>query len=90
MSIYQFMFNSKPYPANPESAAYGGAYICCWVNSDSHDDALEKATEYCREEGWEVLSIEEDFIAQREQYEDKPEFLEFYDIAERSCSTAVS
>jgi len=42
---------------------------------------MEKATEYCGEEGWEVLAVEEDFIACREQYEDTPDSLQCYDEA---------
>ena len=81
MSIYYFMFNAKPLPENPESEDCGGAYINCWINSTNRDDAFNTAKEYCDEEGWQILNIEEEFIACREQYEDTPESLKCYDQA---------
>jgi hypothetical protein len=81
MSIYHFMFSAKPLPNNPESEECGGAYINCWISSDDRDDAFNIAGEYCDNEGWQIMSIKEEFIASRERYEEIHDSLECYDQA---------
>jgi hypothetical protein len=89
MSVYHFIFEAKPFPANPESTSYEGAYINCWINSADYSDALTAAKDFCSEEGWEVLGIEGDCLVDREQYENAPESLRFYDQAVESGLAAM-
>ena len=81
MSVYQFMFEARPFPANPESTSCEGAYITCWIHAEDYSEALTAAKEFCSEEGWEVLGIEGDCLVDREQYESTSEALKFYDHA---------
>jgi hypothetical protein len=75
------MFETKPLLTNPEHKEYGGAYTSCWINSENREMALKTAQQCCMTDGWEALSIEEEFIAYREQYENESDSLECYDEA---------
>ena len=81
MSIFYFMFEGKPLLSNPESQEFEGAYICCWVKSDNENLALSSAKAYIEDEGWEIVCIEEKFVAKREEYIDNQESLDAFDQA---------
>ncbi|WP_047154399.1 hypothetical protein [Aneurinibacillus tyrosinisolvens] len=63
------MFEAIPNLDNPEKEEYAGAFVTCWVNSIDLNSALSKAKGFINDEGWEVIRIEEQFIAKREWYE---------------------
>lgn len=81
MKIYYLLLEGKPYTDNGESKEVLGAYINCWVKAKNKKAAEDLAIEYISSEGWETLNIEEMWIAEREQYVDEPDSLEFYDQA---------
>lgn len=81
MKIYYILLEGKPFLNNKEGKEVAGAFINCWVNSEDETTAKDKAVEYVNDQGWEVLNIEEIFIASREQYENEPDSLECFDEA---------
>ncbi|MED3561326.1 hypothetical protein [Bacillus xiapuensis] len=92
MPIYYFTFDAIPFSDNPEKKDCAGAYVCCWVDSIDVNFALAKAKGYMNSEGWEVIKVEEQFIATREQYENDPEnedALECYDEAVSEGESAI-
>jgi hypothetical protein len=50
-------FEAMPSEAISENAA--GAYVNCWINTESAPEAEALARQWIAEEGWSVLSIEE-------------------------------
>lgn len=89
MKVYYFMFEAKPFKVNPESKDLGGAYICCWVNSENETSAFEEAKEYINNEEWEIVNLKEKFITNREHYEDNPESLDSFDQAVMNGISAI-
>ncbi|MBW5445505.1 hypothetical protein GE107_05440 [Cohnella sp. CFH 77786] len=84
MPIYYFMFEAIPNPDNPERNELAGAFVNCWVKGDDVDVALKEARKYINNQGWNVINIEEQDIANRDWYEndvDKAEYLECFEQA---------
>lgn len=69
MAIFYFLFEAIPHADNPERQELAGAYITCWVNSIDFTFALPYVTTYINNEGWKVINVEEQFVANRERYE---------------------
>ena len=89
MEIYYVMTEAVPNPGNPESKDVGGAYINCFVNAASKEDAIIKVKEYINAENWEFFQVKDIFIAKRDMYTDEPESLECYDEASQYGLGAV-
>ena len=89
MEIYYFMIEAVPGLNNPEHTLYGGAYINCWIKAASKSEALNKAKAHIEEENWQMLKVEDSFIAQRHMYEDDTEGMECYDEARRGGLASV-
>ncbi len=82
MNIYYIFLEGKPLPNNDESKEAAGAYINCWVKSKDETSAKNEAIKYLHdEEGWQVLNIEEIYIAKREWYKKKPDSLKCFNKA---------
>lgn len=81
MRIYYLLLEGRPFIDNEEREEVAGAYINCWIKAKDETTAKDKATEYVASEGWEIVNIEEIFIAKRERYADLPESLECYEQA---------
>lgn len=68
MAIYLVQLEAIPHNNNPEKAECIGAYVNCWVKADNMKIAFQTATEYVNNQGWEVVSLEDQFEVQRELY----------------------
>ena len=90
MPFYYFTFDAIPLAENPEKKDCAGAVVCCWVDSIDVNFALAKAKNYITNEGWEVITVEEQFIATREQYEDDPENEDALECYDEAASEGVS
>ncbi|WML50227.1 hypothetical protein RCG23_10710 [Neobacillus sp. PS3-34] len=92
MTIYLIQFEAIPHTDNPESEECVGAFVNCWVKSTNTKLALNKAKKYVNNQGWEVISIEDQFIASRDMYlgetEEDEELLESFDKAMREGISA--
>ncbi|MBT2701600.1 hypothetical protein J7E79_30595 [Bacillus sp. ISL-40] len=93
MTIYLIQLEAIPLIDNPESEECVGAFVNCWVKSKNIKLALNTAKNYVVNQGWEVISIEDQFIASRDMYlgdtqEDK-ELLECFDEALREDISAI-
>ncbi|WML44677.1 hypothetical protein [Neobacillus sp. PS3-40] len=93
MTIYFIQFEAIPHIDNPESEECAGAFVNCWVNSKNIKLALNTAKNYVVNQGWEVISIEEQSIASRDMYlgdtEEDKELLECFDEALREGISAI-
>ena len=92
MSIHYFMIEAEPLEDNPEKGDYEGAYINCWVRSDTQDMALWQACTFIGEEGWKPVQVEDYCIAERDQYleeDDCEQSLQCYDQAVENGLSAL-
>lgn len=93
MTIYLIQFEAIPLIDNPESEQCVGAFVNCWVKSKNIELALNTAKNYVVNQGWEVISIEDQFIASRDMYfgdtEEDKELLECFDEALREGISAI-
>lgn len=93
MTIYLIQLEVIPHINNPESEECVGAFVNCWVKSTNIKSALNTAKNYVINQGWEVVSIEDQFIANRDMYlgdtEEDEELLGCFDEAVREGITAI-
>jgi hypothetical protein len=92
MRIFFFQLEAIPLLDNPESEECIGAVINCWVKSKNEKSALKRAEHYVNNESWEIVSIEDQFIANRNMYEGDSEYkksLECFDEAIRYGIAAI-
>lgn len=50
LDIYYIMIEAVPKSNNPESKEFGGAFVNCWVKSETKKDAIIRAEKYIDEE----------------------------------------
>jgi hypothetical protein len=93
MNIYLVQLEAIPHIDNPESEECVGAFVNCWVKSINIKLALNKAKKFVSNQGWEVKSIEDQFIASRDMYigetEEDEELLECFDEAMSDGISAI-
>lgn len=82
MNVYYIFLEGKPFESNDESKEAAGAYINCWVKSTDEASAKCEAIKYLHDvEGWQVLNIEEIYIAKQAWYKKEPESLKCFNQA---------
>jgi len=92
MTIYFFQIKTIPHIDNPEREECVGAFVNCWVKTINEKSAWTKAKKYVINEGWDVVSIEDQFIAKRNMYEgdsEAEESLECFNEAIRDGISAI-
>ena len=82
MTIYYFLFEALPDQNSEHFKESGGAFVNCWVKSDSEREAERVAVEAIRNDGWYIQSLHDCFIAEKDRYAGDPEILELYEQAE--------
>ncbi|MBK5432149.1 hypothetical protein ACFVWC_29690 [Bacillus mycoides] len=90
MTIYYFKFEAIPCSDNPEKDDCEGAFINCWVDSIDVNSALTKSSNYINDEDWEVTSIEDQFIANRKQYEGDYKLKELLECFDHAMSDGIA
>ena len=82
MDIYFLQYECIP---SQESQAYestGGAFVNCWIKTNSLDKAKNIAEKAIKENKWLVLGVEESYKTVKEKIKDE-EALEAYKQAEQ-------
>ncbi len=82
MKIFYFLIEVAPAPNSSNFSEAGGAFVNCWVKSNSEERAAEIALSAIRNDGWDIITVDDTFIAERERYSDVPESLELFEQAE--------
>jgi len=72
---------AHPDPTNRDWVDAGGAYVTCWIDTDSDRAALLQAETEIRDAGWVLESIENLVVATREDYEEDGPNLAYFDQA---------
>ncbi|MBU0946620.1 MAG: hypothetical protein KJ804_14150 [Proteobacteria bacterium] len=82
MKIFYFLIEVSPAPKSSNFSEAGGAFVSCWVKGSSEGSAVKKAQAAIRNDGWDIVTVDDTFIAERERYIDLPESLELFEQAE--------
>jgi hypothetical protein len=82
MKIFYFLIEVAPAPNSSNFIEAGGAFVNCWVKSSSEKSAAKIAQSAIRNDGWDIITVDETFVAERERYLDIPESLELFEQAE--------
>jgi hypothetical protein len=81
MSIYFLTFHAVPTPDAKEFLDSGGAYVNCWIQNSSREDAERRAAELIQEYGWSVEALEDAGTVTSADYDPDDEDREFYEQA---------
>ena len=55
-----FTLEARPLPDSPDFAEAGGAFVTCYQKPGFADDPMRRASEFIREQGWEVIAVEDE------------------------------
>jgi hypothetical protein len=80
-AVFFLMFHAVPSDAHPQSLSIGGAYVSCWIERPTLDEADEVARQWIRSHDWENEEREEAYAIDRSAYENEPSGLEYYEQA---------
>jgi hypothetical protein len=83
--LYFIQYEIRPAPTSALFYLAGGAIANCFIQASSPEKAQKLALENFKEQGWEVVSLEDGpFIAPRDNYLDDDEWLQWFDEALQS------
>ncbi len=82
MSIFYIQYECIPSPESEDYAEYGGAFISCWLKTNSIENAKLLAEKSIKENHWVVKKLEESYPVQSKDYDENEENLEYYQQAE--------
>jgi len=81
MAMYFFTFRASPTSEAKEFQKAGGAYVNCWIDNASREEAEERASDLIFDYGWSVDSLEAEAVVTAEDYDEGDEDREFYQQA---------
>ena len=82
MTIFFSRYEAIPLPEAEDFAVCGGAYINCWIQAQSEEEASELAAVVIHERGWKVVSVDEECREVDESlYAEDDKHREYYDQA---------
>lgn len=60
LPIFHIQFEAIPSPESDDFDGCGGAFVNCWIRTDSEASAVEHASQAIRENRWTVVSVSEE------------------------------
>jgi Suppressor of fused protein (SUFU) len=78
MAVYFLMYHVKPEQDNPRASEVVGAYVNCWVISDTIEEAVEIAIPKITGLKWIIAYLEEGYEVTESDYIDNTNGLELY------------
>ena len=81
MAMYFFTFRASPTSEAKEFEKAGGAYVNCWIENGSREEAEERASDLIFDYGWSVDGLEAEAVVTAEDYDEGDEDREFYQQA---------
>ena len=80
MPIFYFRFQAHPKATSGKAADTGGAFINCWIQRDTAEEAESYARGAIADEDWAISRLEESFAVTRETQD--PPALRYFAQAE--------
>jgi hypothetical protein len=82
MTIFYVLYEATPGGDSEDFQTCGGAYVNCWVQADSEQEAQRLASAAIAERGWTILSVEEECCEVTEDwYAEGDEERQYYEQA---------
>jgi hypothetical protein len=79
MTIYYLQYEALPLPESEEFETCSGAYVNCWVDAASPEEAQRVTFAAIAEAGWRILSVEEECCeVSEDSYSDDENGREYY------------
>lgn len=75
------MVDASPLPGTDAFAEFGGATINIYTTEESEDGALAIAAREVAEAGWQIQSVEDNFVLTREDLVETSDGLQYFDQA---------
>jgi len=79
--MYLITFLAATISGNEDHGKVGEAYVNCWINEDTLDQAQSVARDLVSESHWEVLQDDEVSIFEASDFEDGDDRLQFFEQA---------
>jgi hypothetical protein len=79
--MYYFMFHVIPTTEHSDSRSIGGAYVSCWIDYPTFEEAKATAEREIVKSHWQIESLEEAGTIDRTSYVNDPTGLEQYEQA---------
>ena len=77
--MFQIIAHVKPTEKSKHSNKYKGAYAALFINYKDIDGAFELAKYYIREDGWDVIELEQEYFIIEDKEEMDENHNEYYD-----------
>lgn len=58
--MWVFVLDARPLPGTPDFEQFGGAHVLCYQMPGLADDPVRHASDFLRENGWQVTGVEEE------------------------------
>lgn len=79
--MYALTIVANTTAEHPDHGRLGEAFVGCWVERDTEQEAEEVARALIVADGWEVVRTEEISVVNAEDYEDDEEYRQYYEQA---------
>jgi hypothetical protein len=81
MKMYFLVYHAQPQPGLKDAKDIGGAYVSCWIEADSIDQADTIARQEIATVKWDVVEKEEAYEVNADDYSSDADGLELYQQA---------
>ena len=81
MKMYFIVYHAIPQPGSRNTKGIAGAYISCWIEATSMEQADTIARQEVSTIKWDILERDDAYEINAESYSTKSEGLEFYQQA---------
>jgi hypothetical protein len=78
MLVFILIIKVEPNKENAQAGEIAGAYVNCFVEANTFEEAEETAIRFLREENWVPIALEESWEVTEKDYENDPAGLEVY------------
>ncbi len=80
-NMYYVCITVRTDPSHADHARIDQAYVGCWMDRETEEEALEDAKTMITEEPWVIEEVDSVNVVTAENYEDDPENLEYFQQA---------
>jgi len=78
MPVFILMIKVEPDSDNPQVEEIAGAYVNCFVLSETFEQAEETALKFLRQQNWTPINLEETWEVTEADYENDPKGMAVY------------
>lgn len=78
MKMFYFLFDVRPKPGTKEAVESGGAFVNCWIQRQTENEASERARFMLEGNNWIINELQESREVDEDYYLDDSEGMEYY------------